>query len=290
MSEPQNQRRVLVATDFSPESLLALPWASAFASGLGATLSVVHVARRDAPVDERATEEFRAAMEILDLPPRVRSVLGEPAEALSRAAAAEDAELLVTAHRPSHDGIFGRSMSLDVVRRAEVPVLIVHVPEAVEAMEVAPRRLRELVLGVASEESAREVADRLARYCARIGARLVLVEVLLDRQHRLDPESGRLDLAPGPELEVQAAQARARLDRLAGSLPHLEVETAVVAADSAASGLVALGIQRGSDAICTVARGRGRLASALLGSATDDALRLSPLPLLVYGPASLRRG
>ncbi|MCB9738462.1 MAG: universal stress protein [Deltaproteobacteria bacterium] len=286
--EQSHNATIVVGTDFSPASLLALPWASAFAKGLGARLSVVHVARRDERASADATAEFGAAMEILDLQPRVRSVLGEPAEALSRAAAAEDAELIVTAHRSAHDGIFGRSMSLALVRRAEVPVLAVHVAEAVEAMRVAPRELRELVLGVGPDGLAQEAATRLARFCARIGARLVLVEVLVDRGHALDPETGYLELEPGPAHVVETGQARARLERIANALPHAEVETVVVVADSAAKGLIGLGIQRGSDVLCTVARGRGRLAAALLGSATDDALRLSPLPVLMYGPESLR--
>lgn len=288
--ESEHVRTVVVGTDYSPSSLLALPWASAFAAGLGAQVSVVHVARRGEADDPAAIAEFQAAMEILGLAPKVRSVLGEPATALCRAASAQDAELLVTAHSPEHDGVFGRSMSLALTRGARVPVLAVHVPEAVEAMQVAPRALGELVLGIAADVSANEVAARLARFSARIGARLVLCEVLIDRGHRLDPESGKLDLEPGRELDDLAGHARARLDRLAAELPGADIETVVVAADSAAKGLVALAIARGSDAVVTVARGRGRLASSLLGSATVDALRLSPLPVLIYGPECMRGG
>lgn len=275
---------VLVGTDYSAGSLLALPWAQAFAEALDARLTVAHVARSGATDDEAAQRDFRAAMDLLGVEPRVRSVLGEPDEALRRAAAAEDAHLLVTAHQPEHDGVFGRSLTVHLVRKATIPVLAVHVPGDGEAIVVAPRGIGEIVVGVAPGPSIEPAVARLARFCARAGVRLVLAAVLVDASRRIDPDAGAFDLDPGFELADRQAEADAMLTRLAASLPHHDVATVVVAADSVAAGLIALSIERGSDVIATVARGRGRIAAALLGSTTDDLLRISPLPTLVYGP------
>ncbi|MEY3012484.1 MAG: hypothetical protein RIT45_1219 [Pseudomonadota bacterium] len=281
--EARTERSVVMGTDYSAASLLALPWAAAFAEALGARLTVVHVGRAR-ETDRGAEGEFRAAMEILALPPRVRSLLGEPAEALVRAVESEDAELLVVAHQPDHDGIFGRSLSLALMRQSGVPVLAVHVPAGTEAVHVAPRAIREVVLGIDPEELGAAAVLRLGRFCARVGARLVLTRVLVDGSRRVEPATGRVDLQPGPNHAGAVEDAGRRLLALGEALPDTDLAVRVVVAPSAAAGLVALAIERGSDLVCTVARGRGRLAAALLGSATDDALRLSPLPVLAYGP------
>ncbi len=277
------ERSVVMGTDYSAASLLALPWAAAFAEGLEARLTVVHVGRaREA--DRHAEQEFRAAMEILDLPPRVRSLLGEPADALARAVESEDADLVVVAHQPEHDGVFGRSMSLSLMRQSGVPVLAVHVPACAEAVHVSPRAIREIVLGIDPNELGAAAVARLGRFCARVGARLVLARVIIDGSRHVDPETGRIDLVPGPKHANAVEDCGRRLLALGEAVPDTELAVRVVAAPTAAAGLVALAIERGSDLVCTVARGRGRLAATLLGSATDDALRLSPLPVLAYGP------
>jgi nucleotide-binding universal stress UspA family protein len=73
------------------------------------------------------------------------------------------------------------------------------------------------------------------------------------------------------------------LRRLASTLPHdLPVRTLVRRGDPAAE-ILALLAEEPFDVVCMGASGRGRIASALLGSVSAEVLHASPVPVLIFG-------
>src|SRR4029079_2134860 len=76
-----------------------------------------------------------------------------------------------------------------------------------------------------------------------------------------------------------------RLRKIAASLPQeISVTTLVRRGDPAVEILAAARVQR-ADVICLGARGRGRVAGALLGSVSSAVLCRSPFPVVVLHPS-----
>jgi nucleotide-binding universal stress UspA family protein len=132
-------RSVVVGFDGSPDATAALRWALTFATGLDATVTVVHARGMRGDRSPASAAEPDALIEIaseLGLDPgrvRWRVDEGDPCSALLRTIDGPDAaDVIVVGTRGHgrHEGLMLGSTSLEVVEHATVPVVVVPSPSA----------------------------------------------------------------------------------------------------------------------------------------------------------------
>jgi nucleotide-binding universal stress UspA family protein len=295
-------RTIVVPLDGSPLAERALPYAAALAGATGAQVILLRAAQprpdpgADAP-PAWAPEEDSAYLADARTRLRARGAAlvegavssGEAAAAIRDEARLRRADLVVLATH-GRSGL-GRALSGgvadDVLRRAEVPVLLVPpaAPPAWPArLPAEPRRVVVPLDGSPFAEAALPPARGLA---AALGAELHLLRAvppagaLLPRQV-LAPAGGEADAArreAGADLEATAAPLRAG---------GLRVVCHPVVADPAA-GLAGAAKGLGADAIAMATHGRAGLTRLVLGSVATAALRRATVPLLLVRPAPLRQ-
>ncbi|MGA8407227.1 MAG: universal stress protein [Candidatus Acidiferrales bacterium] len=131
-------RRVLFATDFSPESLAAAPYATTIAEENHARLLLLVVMRRPDAADESDKHRFEMSVaeamhrlyEIvpqdakLELPPDVSVEYGEPAERIVEVARQRGADLIVIGVRDAA----GRMGAATHLERATAHKIVAHAP------------------------------------------------------------------------------------------------------------------------------------------------------------------
>jgi nucleotide-binding universal stress UspA family protein len=152
-------RSILIPTDFSETSDVALAYATDMALGLGARLYLLHVARKTGePADANVPlGRFEtAAQERLDLRvtpqdharlrPEYAVRVGTPAEEIVRYAGDRDVDLLImgTHGRSGVAHLLLGSVAEHVVRTAPCPVLLVRHPKAAVARERVPAALADV--------------------------------------------------------------------------------------------------------------------------------------------------
>ena len=142
-------RRILAPVDFTPGSEAAIEYALFLARSLGARVTLFHVHDRggalsaivpgaDAEADLQVADQ--RSLQRLDL---LRHALGPDGSGIDRAVAAGDPAEQILGHAAGFDlivmGTHGRmgverilvgSVAETVLRRATIPVLIVHLPES----------------------------------------------------------------------------------------------------------------------------------------------------------------
>lgn len=79
-------------------------------------------------------------------------------------------------------------------------------------------------------------------------------------------------------------EAAARLREVSASLPHGISVTTVLRQGDPAAEILRVARDQQVDVICIGARGRGRLASVLLGSVSSAVVHRSPVPVVVLNP------
>ena len=140
-------RHILVPTDFSEPSALALEYAHTLARRFGATLAVVHVVQQPFPVgsefdppdvaayrtrliEEAKRELVRAVATVSDVDVVAEVLVGATARTIVEAAAQHQADLIVMGTR-GRGALATRlmgSVAERVVRSADCPVMTVHDP------------------------------------------------------------------------------------------------------------------------------------------------------------------
>lgn len=138
---------------------------------------------------------------------------------------------------------------------------------------------RNLVIAYDGTDGAKAALERAAEIAARDGAALTVVEAVSEGVPALVPGAPR---SPKPE---EAASTREELRRAVGSLdPSLEASPWAVGGPPAKAILtVADDIE--ADLIVTGSRGRGRVASAVLGSVSTEILQGSRCDVLIVHPS-----
>jgi nucleotide-binding universal stress UspA family protein len=136
--------RVLFATDFTPESLAAAPYAASLAQENQARLVLVHVMREPRQRNEKEKRKFELSVAEaihqlyetvpkdveLDCPPEVAVEYGQPADRIVEAAKQRSADLIVLGVRSAEGGLgaathLERATAHKVVAHAPCPVLTV---------------------------------------------------------------------------------------------------------------------------------------------------------------------
>ncbi|MFI9628059.1 universal stress protein [Streptomyces sp. NPDC052042] len=248
---------VIAAVDGSSHSLEALDWATREAVRRGLALVVVHV-RTPAPqavqeAQRREAEELltqctrRVSRIAPDLHPTTLTPMDFPAAALT--SLSRDASLVVVGSR----GLGGfRSLllgsdSMAVASMAGCPVVVVH--------GAAPEEARDVVAGVAADESSEAVLDfAFAAAAARPGARLRIV-------HGWTMISSMLSGGPVFDREAAASSAERTLAELTAGrrerFPQVEVVREAVGGSasralvtaSATAELTVIGRRKGGESL-----------------------------------------
>lgn len=283
-------RRILLATDGSPDAAFAGRAAADLARRAGAALDLVHVWQpilavaeyypvppldpADHPTIQEVEErEARALLEreARHLGDDVATHLcsGRPADEIVALAARLDADLIAIGSRglgPVRRLVLG-TVSEEVVRRAPCPALVLR------GGSWPPARV---VVGDDGSVEAGRAADLAARIGGLFGAAGVLVRAAYGRP--LGPYT------PGAGAIEQGAAALApRADRMAallGRRPAIRVEygdpAALILATAEAGDAPAL--------IAVGSRGLGALRRRWLGSASTKVLHAARGPILICGP------
>ncbi len=292
MSDPLDS--VLVATDFSPPSELAISWATQTARSHGARLLLAHVLAPPMPVADFAAppltldndlreaarerlDEILARPELEGIDAEALLLDGMPAQAVLTAAAERHAHMLVVGTR----GLTGfrhlllGSTAERIVQGAEAPVLSVH-PEDPRP-ESAPRTL----LVPTDFSSDAEAALVAADHCVSLSdqaTRVILLHVFhVPAEYRSYGPAGTF-FKFTDELR---ASLRDRLDALVAPLrrENLKIEL-LISEGIPAECIVRIAKERKVDMVAMGTHGRSGLAHLLLGSTAERVVQHAPCPVL----------
>jgi nucleotide-binding universal stress UspA family protein len=294
---------IVCGVDGTEESRTALRFAAAMYERLGGSLVIVYATRvpttfgaATAPhaqppatgvASDAAAEAGLALLERVSVEERLgpasrlRSEIGGAAERLLGVAREEDADFVVlgTRRRGRIAAVLSGSVSRTVVGASDRPVILV--PRESGTSPRGP-----VICGIDEAGRSREAA-RAAR---RLGVRLHL-PLVLAHAVTFDPIPGG-SAVPGATAELaqlERQRAKALLDRVAAE-EHLGhgVERLVVAGDPA-DALADLAARESASLVVVGSRGRGRLASAVLGSTCSSLTARAPCAVMVVPAASDER-
>ncbi len=293
MEQPKFEpKRILVPTDFSELSMLALKYAAVGAVQFGAELLVLHAEQFEVPPYVLADEYERVLNELKQrrqsaenyLAEHVRRTLGSvadrlalryriveahPVEAILQTAANEGVDLIVmgTHGRTGLQRLYLGSVAERVVREASVPVFVVKQKER-EFIDVndpeAKPRLEKILCPVNFTPIARLALMHAADIAARFNAHLTVLYI--DEQRR--------------ELNEEEAKERICQWLPAEVVNRCSLEPAV-RSGNAAEQIVALAREGNYDLLVFGAERRSFLKAILFGTTTEALLRSSPIPMLI---------
>ncbi len=291
MSTAPNNQPVVVGIDGSDTALGSARWAAEFATKQGLELTLLHAvpqldwhfARVEVPAElERgasadavlAAAEKAVASTHPDLVVRTATVKGAVATALAEAS--ESARLLVVGTGAADHRALGGHV-VRIAHRAHCPVVVWRPPVAKRTGKPLP-----VVVGVdESEESSRALAQAFDI------ARTLHAPLTVVHMWEIDAAVGMGDLGgqgymDWPLLEVLQTQQRQRMDELVEPLakkyPNAHA-TEVFQDVSPAKGLTDL--SREAQLVVVGSHGRGRLATSLLGSVSQNLIHHAECPVLV---------
>jgi universal stress protein E len=281
--------QILAATDFSTRSQRALRRAGLLARERGAALTLVHVVDDDQPLDLVALERREAERilsEQISAMPELRGVRcrplvtdGDPFDGILRMAAALPADLIVMgAHRKQllRDIFVGTTIER-VIRMGPYPVLMAN--REVEA----PYRTALAAVDM-SEPSAHAIRTSMSLGLLN-GARLTLVHAFLPLA------KGKLSYAGLSRDSIDEYVASERLraaDEMTAFLDAnamAEHQQSMMIEEGAPFEVISSAVQRlQPDVLVIGTHGRSGIAKALLGSVTEEVLRLLDVDILAVPP------
>ncbi len=293
-------RTILVPLDGSPFAEQALPWALNVARRAGASLDLVRVhvtygettpfsgwPPYDAKLDARAMEQEQLYLAgtakwlaaVAPVPTTVAVVRGLNTEGILEHLQSQPADLVaMTTHgRGPFSRFFLGSVADYVLRRAEVPVLLVRPTERPRG--IVPEPIADNILvPLDGSPVAEQILTPAADMASLLDARCTLVQVMESGTDPWDRPTGDANLT-GREAQIQAY-----LEKTADSLRAggISVATRVVRAEQPAQAILE---QVGNnDVIAIATHGRGGVRRLLLGSIADKVIRGAAGPVLVYRP------
>lgn len=290
-------RRLLVPLDGSELAERALPCAQALARSLGADLILVRAASVGPWHGDLAEAQVKAVAEAEIYLEHVAAELtgdhavgysvpyGQPVEGVAEVARTRAADLIVMAThgRGGPSRLLLGSVADALVRRTQLPLLLVRAGLSLRGWEQGPRRILVPLDGSDLAESVLARVDALARVT---GAQLTLLQVVGLARPVLAP----YEIAPVFEgNRALADRARAYLARVASSLARAgqDVQTQVVFFGGPADRIAAAAAEGQHDLIAMATHGRAGLDRLIFGSVADQVLRTAKVPVLLFrGPST----
>lgn len=282
-------RTLLVATDLSARSHRALRRAALLARAEGAAIVLLHVVDDDQPA--RMVDAARStAVELLDEQARnlrdqdgiachPEVALGEPFEAIARAATQHAAELVVIGQhrREVLRHLFLGTTAERTIRSTTLPVLMVQSP--------ATRPYRAVL-------AAMDLSDNAARALGTATALGLTREALVGALHVFAPVGGGSLAHAGMTIDAreaaeagEAAAAAADLDAFLADLPDPPAQRLVRPAIAGVASVVCdMARTLSADLVVVGTRSRSNLAGLLLGSVAGEVLRYAPCDVLAVPP------
>lgn len=282
--------RVLVGIDFSNRDLAAIDHARALARQ--GHVELVHVLRQDRfprpPLfDDALAERMVAAVEadarraLAELAREVASegvristelLVGRPADEILRAARSADFVVLGSASKSLSERFELGSIAEEVVRRSEVPVLVVR-----DKAEGSTQMARVLV-AVDLDDPCPEALEAASALASRAGARLEALHVVSTPI----PTALRFIEGVPEDLEARVRLAAEKAVRSFVSTT-LGANTAIAIAFGSPAEEIAK-LARRDDLIVVGTHGRGTLGRLVFGSVATKLLRTAPCPVLTVRP------
>jgi nucleotide-binding universal stress UspA family protein len=282
---------VVVGIDGTGTADDALDWATAEAAARGCRLRIVHAFHPPLLVDPYgvvpplgdlplvwagaeqvlASAVARARSVAPDLPVTTRLLQATACPALL--GEARDARVLVLGGRGLRGirGRLSRSISVQVAAYAPCPVVIIRLPDVLDARPSPPR----VVVGVDASTSCTGALGFAFQAAGQRGIPLIAVHAWI-----ADPP-GDLEAVTGPSAMAEALAGRIldrALDRWRSTFAAVSVHTVLVRGEPAHA-LIAT--SHGAALLVIGTRGRGRVMKAVLGSVSDTVLRHSRCPLAI---------
>ncbi|MCA8944324.1 MAG: universal stress protein [Planctomycetes bacterium] len=290
-------RKILVPTDFSPNSYLAVEAANALATRFGAEITLFYVeATHDYLVldigstgarEEREFEmhHFDEAKELVSSDVECHTMVdkGTPYEAILAAAESRHADLIVIATH-AHSGIqrfLLGSTTEKVVRGAKCPVLLVH-PDPDRSPARMLVDLEKIVVPTDLSDTAKAALPVAAEIAKSCDAELLLT-------HVIEPLTG-LGFGTGAE-QVYALQRGLQeatsegLTKFRSEVPDGVKSEVVVLEGTAHDELAGLVDREKAGLIVMATHGHTGVTRWLLGSVTDRVSRTATCPLLIVPPS-----
>lgn len=278
---------ILVATDFSARSALAVSRAAQLAGQTGRPLILLHVLDEDLPARLRDSQKAAAEALLNDeatrLGARWRLETGDVFQSILAAAEVEAAALIVLG-APRRGGLrtlFSGTTAERTIRHASVPVLM--------ALQTANGPYHKTLLACDfSEGSAR--AAKAVKLLNITGADGPVVLNVFDAPAMLAMAEGQTATSAIQEYILQErGRAEASLDAfleangLKGAAKLLKLARA-----TDGRMICAAAKEDGADLIAMGTRGQSGLARLMLGSVTEEVLRLSDIDVLAVPPGQGR--
>jgi nucleotide-binding universal stress UspA family protein len=283
-------RHILVATDYSASSDLALETAVALATRFGARLSVQHVIEESAyaypfpmPKGVREAAESRLDETVARLRERIPSTSGVLREGIAWseicASVREISADLVVVGSQGRRGlprfVLG-SVAERVVRLSPAPVLTVHPSDHVSITAGGMDRFRHILAPTDFSAASQQGVDAAVALALELDASLTLVHVYelpIYPYHMLDDVLADVEAAIRRELEGLLARVRVGFPKAEG----------VVRQGAPWQEILDVARERGVDLIVLSTHGRHGLQRVLIGSVAEKIVRLSPVPVLTAG-------
>lgn len=227
-------------------------------------------------------ERMRATLRKSVAPTLVRSLevdIGRPARVLAAAAVRHKAGLVVLGgkHHGAVARALGGSTARDLLRLSDVPVWV---------SRAEPRRVQRILVALDLSEASRPTLALAERYAALLDAELRALHVLEPLPVAL-PARSLASIRPyGPDVQGLRREWEAELERLRTG--EVELERALKTG-AAAETIASDAEEWKADLIVLGSHGHGWVDRILLGSTTEQVLRLLPTSLLVVPSAAIGR-
>lgn len=277
-------KTVLVATDLSGRSDIAVARAVQIARQQGATLHVLHVVDCELPLmlaeaqREAAETILQAKVASLEkdgsIRTRISAILGDPCEEISFKAEEIEAELVVMGrHRHRRLAEFFTGTTIErIARMATLPLLV--------ATRPADRPYSAAVVGVDFSKSATRAVSIAASLVGTAG--LSLVHSYHVPFKGLTMRTDRHGALSAADRELIEAGIKGDVETWVAACGINEKELAVLLREGEAVNILSqIATETGSDLICLGAHSRSWLPSAILGSTAGELLSHSDFDILV---------
>ena len=302
-------RRILLATDFSPPADLAYAYAAGMARVLPAGMLILNVLEGPPGLDpefpvntvflkqiqeesDRELAKLTRVAEKNGIACVTRQVYGRPAACVSRVAEEVRATLIVmgTHGRTGWDRLLLGSVAEAVVREAPCPVLTMRLsPEAADAERHGSATIAQVLVPLDFSEFAQEAFEYAAMLAKQFGAKVRLV-------HAMESAAYPLDFALFGVSEAAALRGRiqARLHELMSVLKADGVEAEVVCETGTAAEVIVKEAGRfppgAKGAIVMGTHGRRGLNRLALGSVAEYVVRHAACPVFTVKSPRYRYG
>lgn len=189
-----------------------------------------------------------------------------------------DLIVMCTHGRRGMERVWLGSVADDLVRRSEVPILLVRAGTGERSGGAnlrAATRFKRILVALDGTHFSRQALEQAARLGGKVGTTYVLAHVV----------AGSGGTAAEPQQKAQAmAEAKMKLEVQAFTEGGYAAEFAMTSSASVAQGIIDLAARHEAEVIVIATHARSGVGRMVLGSVADEVIRSADLPVLVVRP------